>query len=161
MKRLLLSIALGGLLVPAGTAEAASTKYLWATINKCDDARSSFGIRASMPGNGTGQRMYMRFSAQFRNAGGRWVETGSSSRWILVGTARRRSVQSGYDFDFVPPPKDQNYVFRGTVNFRWTARKGKRRRVVHTASKTTKPDIEGVEGGSPRGRSDGDCLIQR
>ncbi len=161
MKRLLLLMALGAVLVPAGTAEAASTKYLWATINKCDGAGSSIGIRASMPGNGTGQRMYMRFSAQFRNAGGRWVETGSSSRWILVGTARRRSVQSGYDFDFVPPPKDQNYVFRGTVNFRWTARKGKRRRVVRTASRTTKPDIEGVEGGSPRGRSDGDCLIQR
>jgi len=161
MRRLLLFMVLGAALIPAGTAQGASTKYLWATINKCDDAGSSIGMRASMPGNGTNQRMYMRFSAQFRNSAGRFVETGSSSRFIRVGTARQRSVQSGYDFEFLPPPVNQNYVFRGTVNFRWTAKKGKRWRVVRTATRTTRPDIEGVQGGSPRGRSDADCLIQR
>ncbi|MGI8750261.1 MAG: hypothetical protein ACR2J6_06905 [Thermoleophilaceae bacterium] len=161
MRRLLLFTVLGATLIPAGIAQGASAKYLWATVNSCDNGASSFGIRASMPGNGTNQRMYMRFSAQFRNAAGRFVETGSSSRFIRVGTARRRSVQSGFDFDFDPPPVDQNYVFRGTVNFRWTARKGKRRRVVRSATRTTRPDIEGVQGGSPRGRSDAACLIQR
>jgi hypothetical protein len=161
MRRLLLFMVIGAALIPAGTAQGASTKYLWATINKCDGARSSIGIRASMPGNGTDQRMYMRFSAQFRNSAGRFVETGSRTRWIRVGSARQRSVQSGYDFDFVPPPPAQSYVFRGTVDFRWTGRKGKRRRVVRSETRVTRNEIKGVEGGSPPGKSEGLCLIQR
>ena len=105
MRFLICAAALAGALVAPAAATAASSPYLWATINHCDVAGSSVGIRASMPGNGTSQRMYMRFSAQYRNAAGRYVETGSSTRWIKVGTARTRSVQSGYDFVFAPPPR--------------------------------------------------------
>ena len=156
----LVTALLTALLVPA-TAHAASSKYLWSTINRCDAAKSTMGIRASMPGNGTHQRMYMRFSAQFHNEAGHWVETGSASRWIRVGTALRRSVQSGYDFAFAPPEQGQHYRLRGTVDFRWTARKGKRRRVVRSERRVTRAGVKGVEGGSPPGRSDPECFIAR
>ena len=148
------------LLAPA-SATAASSPNLWATINHCDVAGSSVGIRASMPGNGTSQRMYMRFSAQYRNAAGRYVETGSSTRWIRVGTARTRSVQSGYDFVFTPPAAGSAFTFRGTVGYRWTARKGKRWRVVRTEKVVTRGGIKGVEGGVPKGASAASCAIAR
>ena len=150
----------GALLAPAA-AGAATSPHLWATINHCDVPGSSVGIRASMPGNGTSQRMYMRFSAQYRNAAGRFVETGSSTRWIRVGTARTRSVQSGYDFVFAPPAARSAFTFRGTVGFRWTARKGKRWRVVRTTRTVTRGGIKGVEGGVPKGASAATCTIGR
>lgn len=161
MRFVICAAALVGALVAPGVAGAASSPYLWATVNHCDSAGSSVGIRASMPGNGTSQRMYMRFSAQYRNAAGRFVETGSSTRWIKVGTARTRSVQSGYDFAFSPPPAGTAHTFRGTVSYRWTARKGKRWRIVRTARRTTRGGIKGVEGGVPRGASAATCAIAR
>ena len=114
-----------------------------------------------MPGNGTSQRMYMRFSAQYRNAAGRYVETGSSTRWIKVGTARTRSVQSGYNFVFAPPPAGTAFTFRGTVDYRWTAKRGKRWRLVRTAKRVTRSGIKGVEGGVPAGASAAGCTISR
>lgn len=153
--------ALAAALLAPTAASAAGSPYLWATINHCDVAGSSVGIRASMPGNGTSQRMYMRFSAQYRNAAGRYVQTGSSTRWIKVGTARTRSVQSGYDFVFAPPPARTAFTFRGTVDFRWTARKGKRWRVVRTAQRVTRSGVKGVEGSVPRGASAATCAIAR
>ena len=154
-----LAVVVGALAAPA--ASMAASPHLWATINHCDVAGSSVGIRASMPGNGTSQRMYMRFSAQYRNSAGRYVETGSSTRWIKVGTARTRSVQSGYDFVFAPPPAGSAFNFRGTVDYRWTAKKGKRWRLVRTAKRVTRSGIRGVEGGVPAGASAAGCTISR
>jgi hypothetical protein len=105
--------------------------------------------------------MYMHFKAQYRRADGSWADTGSSSRWIRVGSARRRSVQSGFNFDFDPPAAGASYAFRGKVELRWTQRKRKRWRVVRRASRVTRAGVEGVEGGEPPGRSDAVCVIQR
>lgn len=152
-----LPLLLAAVLVAAPAASARSTPDLWATVNACNVTDSAVGIRASMPGNGTSQRMYMRFSAQYRNAAGRYVETGSSSRWIHVGSARRTSVQSGYDFAFAAPARGSAFTFRGTVDFRWTAKKGKRWRVVRTSKRTTRSGVKGVEGGA----SAATCSIRR
>lgn len=161
MRRLLLPLALGLATAIPTTAHAASTKYLWATINACDSTQSSIGLRASMPGNATNQRMYMRFEVQWRKADYTWGPTGASTRWTRVGSARRRSVQSGFDFAFAPPAAGSSYKLRGKVGFRWTARRGKRWKVVRSETRTTRDGIAGVEGGSPRGRSDAACVIQR
>jgi hypothetical protein len=161
MRRTVCLLALVACAVLPSAAQAASSRYLWATINTCDHPAGSVGIRASMPGNGTNQRMYMRFSAQFRNAAGHFVETGSSTRWVKVGSARRMSVQSGVNFAFAAPDPGTGYVFRGRVDFRWTARKGKRWKVVRNESRITRAGVKGVEGGTPPGKSEGLCLIQR
>jgi hypothetical protein len=161
MRRTVCLLALVACAVAPAAAQAKSSPYLWATINSCDHPAGSVGIRASMPGNATNQRMYMRFTAQFRNAAGHFVETGSSTRWIKVGSAKRMSVQSGVDFTFAAPDPGSGYVFRGTVDFRWTARKGRKWKVVRNESRTTRSGIKGVEDSTPAGKSEGLCLIQR
>ena len=72
MRRLVSTVAalILALLAPAGADAArksSSGKHLWATVNICDspDYNNVIGIRASMPGNGTGQRMLMHFSAEY------------------------------------------------------------------------------------------------
>ena len=58
---LLLALAL-----PA-PATASHRGRLWATVNICDTERypNMLGVRASMPGNGTRQTMWMRFRATY------------------------------------------------------------------------------------------------
>src|SRR3712207_9424911 len=64
--------ALAALMLAPGLA-AGKNKNLWATVNICDTVRhpDRMGLRARMPGNGTNQRMYMRFVAQYGD-GKRW-----------------------------------------------------------------------------------------
>lgn len=146
-------------------AQAAS-KNLWATVNVCDTQASPgvIGIRASMPGNGRRERLYMRFEVQwFSFAKNRWLDTGSRTRWRYVGSARYRSTQAGYSFKFADPPKGSEFRLRGEVGFQWRARKrkSKRYKVVERATRTTRGGIRGVEGGDPKGRSEAACVIRR
>ena len=158
------ALALAALLAPLPAAAKSKSPDLWATVNACDSPNEAnlIGIRASMPGNGTNQRQYMRFEAQFfsllRN---RFVPTASSSPWIRVGVARRRSTQAGFSFSFLEPPEGQQSVLRGKVDFRWTARRKGRWVVVRTATRLTRAGIKGVEGGIPPGRSDALCVVRR
>jgi len=152
------------MLAPAG-AQAASKK-LWATVNVCDTKRSPgvIGIRASMPGNGRRERLYMRFQVQwFSFARNRWLDSSSRTGWRYVGSARYRSTQAGYSFKFADPPAGQSFRLRGEVSFQWRARRknSRRYRVVERAERTTRRGIKGVEGGDPKGRSDAACVIRR
>ena len=67
---------------PGPRAAANTASRLWATVNSCDtfDSPDAMGIRASMPGNGRRQRMYMRFSAQW------W--SGLQQQWLDVPGGR-------------------------------------------------------------------------
>lgn len=158
MRKLLLAAALLVLMAPAG-ADAAS-RNLWATVNVCDppSARNVIGIRASMPGNGTGQRMHMHFTAEWYSPSEkRWRATGSASPWVRVGSARHVSAQAGYSFQFADPPRDTRFLMRGVVRYQWRARGSGR--VLRRATRVTKGGYEGVLGGIPDGRSDRTCLI--
>lgn len=153
------------LLLSPGPAQAARSdaKYLWATVNQCDSAAApdTVGVRASMPGNGTRQRLYMRFEAQWFDARrNRFVASGSSSRWIRVGSARFRSTQSGFSFQFGPPPLGTEFTMRGLVNFEWRGRRGGRQVVIRRESRVTRAGIDGVEGGDPPGSSAATCVIR-
>jgi hypothetical protein len=167
------ALAVAALIVPApaSAAEApAPKKLLWATVNVCavEGTPNTFGIRASMPGNGTRQRMYMRFLAQAYSAEKRrYVLTGARSTWIRVGSARFVSRQSGYSFDFPDPPVGARYKLRGLVRFQWrelrarAGGQGKRWVVVKRRERITRGGRRGVKGGDPPGRSDAVCLIDR
>ena len=155
-----------GILVP-GSAHAAPSPDLWATVNICDTATNpnTIGIRASIPGTGKNHRMYMRFEAQFFDrTKNRFVPSGSSSKWSYVGSARFRSVQFGFSFAFAPPPAGEQFVFRGKVDFRWrkwVRRNGRKRLVtVMRRSRITRAGFTGVEGGDPPGRSEALCVIR-
>ena len=158
MRRVLpIALLLVALLVPAGAQAAPSSP--WATVNVCDpsSARNVIGIRASMPGNGTSQAMFMHFSAEWYSASKkRWVATGSSSPWLRAGSARYRSTQRGYSFQFGDPPRGTSFLMRGVVRYQWRSSTGK---VVKRRTRVTKGGLRGVAGGTPAGKSDARCRI--
>jgi hypothetical protein len=155
-----------GLLALVPSQAQGASKHLWATVNVCDTKAHPgvIGIRASMPGNGRRERLYMRFEVQwFSFAKNRWLDTKSRTGWRHVGSARYRSTQAGFSFKFADPPPGSEFRLRGEVGFQWRARKrkSKRYRVVERATRTTRAGIRGVEGGDPKGRSDAACVIRR
>jgi hypothetical protein len=172
--------AAGPLLKP-GRAHAAAARK-WATVNICDTDKSpdSMGVRASMPGNGTGQRMFMRFTVQwYSGSQNAWLDVpGGVSRWIYAGSARYVSRQAGYTFNFVTPPAGRGYLLRGIAEFEWralhrpsVARKDRwsstivrtpakpRWKVAHEGTIMTRTGVKGVDGGDPPGTSKAICLI--
>ena len=173
MARLLASIAFAAVLVIAapGTAAAAPRPDgLWATVNICDTPRhpDQMGVRASMPGNGRRQTMFMRFRAQyFSRADKAWKHLGGSaiSRWIYAGSARMRDRQAGFTFSIDPPENGGAFVLRGRVDFQWRERRrSKRTRKVRTvvarrARANTKAGFDPARA-DPPGFSAGLCEIR-
>lgn len=160
-------LALGVALVAPTPAHA--VRDLWATVNVCDTPTQPnvVGVRASMPGTARGRRLYMRFEAEwFDVSKDRFVASGSSTRWIRIGSGSARSVQAGYSFQFADPPPGEQFVMRGRVGYRWTARSRRpggrlgRWRIVRRATRITRADVLGVQGGDPPGRSTALCVIQ-
>jgi hypothetical protein len=157
-----------------GIARASSIPKLWATVNICDTkaAPDSMGVRASMPGNGTSQRMYMRFSAQYwSRARQDWAPVAGSgvSPWVYAGSARYERRQAGWTFSFASPPPGITFTMRAVVDFEWRAdrragrvkwtRRGPRWWVARAVSRKTETGIAGVHGGDPAGTSKALCLI--
>ncbi|GAC1316912.1 MAG: hypothetical protein NVSMB25_03560 [Thermoleophilaceae bacterium] len=130
MRRLsITAIALSTLLAPPALARTAPASPPWATINVCDSAhhRHMLGVRGQMSGDATHERMYMRFTAQFKS-GGSWrtIAGRGTSDWRYAGSALFRAEQTGYNFALAPPAPGADYVLRGTVDFEWRAlRRGK------------------------------------
>jgi hypothetical protein len=170
-----------------GIASASDTPKLWATVNICDTAGSpnSMGIRAGMPGNASGQRMFMRFRAEYWSRSGQaWTPVAGSgvSPWVYAGPARYERRQAGWTFRFAPPPTGVTFTMRALVEFQWrkpkqqVAKRAKRRRasrrtfdlrgrqvtpsrVVRSVTRATETGIRGVDGGDPAGTSKAMCLI--
>jgi hypothetical protein len=160
----------------AGAVRAAASPLLWATVNVCDTAASpnEMGVRASMPGNGRAQRMWMRFSAQVWNeAAQQWFALPKGrSPWVLAGSARYEYRQAGWTFDFAQPPASRTWTLRGSVEVQWRARKPVSRRARRSARSRrarwvvarrrtlfTRSGVLGVDGGDPVGTSKALCLI--
>jgi hypothetical protein len=150
----------------------------WATVNICDTAGSpnALGIRTSVPGNGSEERIWARYTAQWwSGAAQEWKTVGGSgvTDWVYVGQADMTARQSGWTFRFVQPPAGATYVMRGIVEFEWRdevqvarrARKSRRARraqrvaVVRERTLLTETGMRGVQGGDPAGTSKAMCLI--
>jgi hypothetical protein len=164
-------LAAVSLLVASAEAAAVPKKTTWATVNVCDTAgkRNAVGIRAGMPGNGTEQRMYMRFQLQwYRARERRYVDIGAPSTWVGAGSARFRAAQRGFTFGgIVDPEAGERFKLRGEVSFQWRelrpVREGAERRrevVVKRARRFTRGGLRDVVGGRPPGRSDGVCVVE-
>lgn len=149
MPLLLVLIAVLALPTPAAASHRGD---LWATVNVCDSPNypNVLGVRASMPGNGTRQTMWMRFRAMyFDRAEERWRQVGGSgtSPWIKVGNARYRARQAGRRFTFDPPLPTTSHVLRGEVRFQW-----RRKRKVRGKSRIVKRARTVTLAGHPTGR---------
>jgi hypothetical protein len=161
--------AAGPLFKPGPRASARAASRLWATVNICDtfDSPDAMGIRASMPGNGRRQRMYMRFSAQWWSGSQQqWLDVPNGvSPWIRAGSARYAARQAGWTFDFQTPPMGRAYILRGVVEFHWRAlEKAKRARraswkLARRETLLTRSDVQGVHGGDPPGTSKAMCMV--
>jgi hypothetical protein len=152
-------VLLIALVLPAPAA-ASHAEELWATVNICDteERPNVLGVRASMPGNGTSQTMWMRFRASyFDRATEEWHDVGGDSRspWIKLGSARYRARRAGFNFKIEPPVPITSYVVRGLVEYRWR----RRREVVRRARQKTLSGHPTGRHGDPRGYSNGICEI--
>jgi len=166
-----LLLAAVAVLVSSADASAVPKKRPWATVNVCDTAKklNSVGVRAGMPGNGTDQRMYIRFQLQwYRPAQRRYEDLGVPSTWMSAGSARFAAAQRGFTFGGIAdPPAGERYKLRGEVSFEWRelqpVTKGSKRQrevVVKRATRFTRGGLKGVAGGKPPGRSDAVCIVE-
>jgi hypothetical protein len=147
----------------------------WATVNICDTTGSpnALGVRASVPGNGSDERIWARYTAQWwSSAAQEWKTVAGSgvTDWVLIGAADRSARQAGWTFRFVQPPSGTTYVMRGVVEFVWRDEVGSARRarrahraqrvaVVRQRTLLTETGMQGVQGGDPAGTSKAMCLI--
>ena len=143
-------------------ASAHHAGRLWATVNICDTEKNPnvLGVRASMPGNGTEQTMWMRFDASyFDRSTETWRPVGGKSRspWVKVGNAQFRSRQAGRKFKINPPSPISSFVVRGIVKFQWRRPNG---RVARRESQKTLNGHPTGRHGDPRGYTAGVCEIR-
>jgi hypothetical protein len=167
-----------------GAEEKADDHPLWATVNICDTQRSpnALGVRTSVPGNGSNERIWARYTAQWWSAAEqKWQSVGGSgvTDWVMLGDADMTSRQAGWTFRFVQPPAGTTYVMRGIVELEWRdqtqvarklrkarrnrklrrARRAQRVAVVRQRTLLTETGMKGVQGGDPAGLSKAMCLI--
>jgi hypothetical protein len=158
---------LAALAASAGVARAADaptvdqSPLLWATVNICDTSKhpDTIGIRASMPGSGKEEKMYMRFQVQyFRASTQKWAPTDATvdSGFQSVGSAKYRRRESGWNFSITPPPEGQTYRLRGIVSFEWRVHK----KVIRRAIKRTHSGHKGTFGADPKTASAAECVIR-
>jgi hypothetical protein len=147
----------------------------WATVNICDTTRSpnALGVRTSVPGNGSDERIWARYTAQWwSSAAQEWKTVGGSgvTDWVFVGSADMSARQAGWTFRFVQPPSGSTYVMRGVVEYEWRDEVGSARRarrahraqrvgVVRERTILTETGMQDVQGGDPAGTSKAMCLI--
>ena len=166
-----MTAALAGLtlLVPATSAHARAASHLWATVNVCDTkkAENTLGVRARMPGNGTHQRMWMRFRVQYLSTQtSKWsyVRDGGLSPWIEAGSARFAFKETGYEFSFDPPTAGSTFTLRGVVEFQWRAKHhDKHGKVVETVAQRKRKFTEAghrTKDADPTGFSAKSCEIK-
>jgi hypothetical protein len=136
------------------------TKTLWATINVCNSAHPKLGIRGQIPGDGTHEQMYMRFTAQFRGSSG-WQGLGGQGRspWVRAGSAFTKFQQIGWTFGLSRPAKGVSYVLRGYVEFEWRTKKHGHTVVVRRAHSVTEGGHPRTTGARPRNFSAATCRI--
>jgi hypothetical protein len=169
--RFVIVLLVAALAVPA-SAQAVPKHRPWTTINVCDTERprNVVGVRAGMPGNGTRQRMRMRFELQWlrvdEEGERRWARAGKPSKWVAAGSARFRQAQRGWSFSGIAdPPAGERFRLRGVVRYQWRAirkRKGSKRKrvvVVRKAARVTRGGLRAVVGARPPGTSRAVCVI--
>jgi hypothetical protein len=148
----------------ASVADARTKKRprpLWATVNVCDTPHSPnmMGVRAQMWGDATKERMYMRFTAEYK-AGGTWkvVPGHGHSPWLYAGSAFFENQQLGYTFSFDAPSPGASFLMRGQTAFEWRARRKGRTVVVRRASRYTTAGHP-TKNAEPAGFSAATCKI--
>jgi hypothetical protein len=143
----------------AGPASAATPngQPAWATVNVC--GLGAVGVRASVPGDDSEAQMYARFTVQWLNPrSGAWepVQGVPTSPWLSAGSARQLQGQTGWTFEFEPPPAGAVFQIRGLAEVEW--RGGGSR--LGRQSLVTTGGLAGVDAGQPPGSSLASCSLR-
>lgn len=113
---LAIGAVLGALAVamPAQAAGADRLTSSWAQVNICDG--SQLGARAQLAGDGSSDRMQVRFTAQWLSPDG-WVPLAgqSTSPWQDAGSAEFTWQQAGWTFALNVPQTGQAYELRAVA----------------------------------------------
>ena len=116
---LALGAVLGALAVamPAQGADSDQLTSTWAKVNICNP--SQLGARAQRAGDGSSDRMQVRFTAQWLSPDG-WVPLAgqASSPWQDAGSAEFTWQQAGWTFALNVPQTVQAYELRAVAEMR-------------------------------------------
>jgi hypothetical protein len=114
------ALALGAVLgtvavaMPAQGAGSDQLTSTWAQVNICN--ASQLGARAQLAGDGSSDRMQVRFTAQWLSPDG-WVSLAgqSTSPWQDAGSAEFTWQQAGWTFELNVPQSGQAYQLRAVA----------------------------------------------
>ena len=127
-----LCVVLGALAVPAFGAGSDGLTATWANVNIC--SQGQLGARAQLAGDGSTDRMRVRFMAQWLSPDG-WVPLSgqATSPWQDAGSAEFTWGQAGWTFDLTVPQTGQTYELRAVAEMQL----GSGRSASHTTSTCT------------------------
>jgi hypothetical protein len=116
---LALSAALAAVAV-AGPASGAAEDQLtstWAKLNICNPTQ--LGARAQLAGDGSSDRMAVRFTAQWLSPDG-WVPLSgqATSPWLDAGSAEYTWQQAGWTFSLNVPQSAETYQLRAVAEMK-------------------------------------------
>jgi hypothetical protein len=116
------ALALGAVLaamVIAGPASGAGDRLTptWAKVNICNPTQ--LGARAQLAGDGSSDRMAVRFTAQWLSPDG-WVPLSgeATSPWQDAGSAEFTWQQAGWTFSLNVPPSGESYQLRAVADLK-------------------------------------------
>jgi hypothetical protein len=122
MARRCTALALGAVLsavLVAGPASGAGDRLTdqWAKVNICNPTQ--LGARAQLPGDGSSDRMSVRFTAQWLGPDGWATLPGkSTSPWVDAGSAEFTWQQAGWTFALNVPQNGQTYQLRAVAELK-------------------------------------------
>ena len=116
------ALALGAVLcavIVAMPAQGAATDEspTWANLNICSPTQ--LGARAQLAGDGSTDRMQVRFTAQWLSPDG-WVPLSgqASSPWLDAGSAEFTWQQAGWTFTLAVPETGEAYQLRAIAEMK-------------------------------------------
>jgi hypothetical protein len=123
MSRKLSALALGAVLgavsvaMPAQGAGSEELTGTWVNVNICNP--DQLGARAQLAGDGSSDRMQVRFTAQWLSPTG-WVPLSgqATSPWQNAGSAEFTWQQAGWTFSLNVPDSGQAYQLRAIAEMR-------------------------------------------
>jgi len=120
------AIAAALVLAPASQAQLGGEQLMssWANLNICNSTQ--LGARAQLPGDGSTQQLYARFTAQWLSPSG-WIPLSgaATSPWQYAGSAEYTWAQAGWTFAISVPP-GQSYQLRAVAELQWRGADGRR-----------------------------------
>ena len=114
---ILVAVAVAAAVPALGAASGDRLTDTWAKLNVCTP--TEVGARAQLPGDGSSDRMAVRFTAQWLSPDG-WVPVAgeSTSPWVDAGSAEFTWQQAGWNFAMVPPESGEAYQMRAVADMR-------------------------------------------